>query len=552
MATTELSINTRSAMSPYNQILKLKEHILGELSAESKAFLDNLCAKNEENLNKLIVKLKKNEINIKAKDFDLIVKALNIQTNLSTNVLSTIHYHTQDKKTCGLANLLNTLANDLEQELPTIDALRSIITVTNSLQIFANPNPEERFIKSMLILMLNFHTKQHNNSHNNYLDSAKWLKSLLSVSEKSSLIRLIDYIAIRLSIAKISIHSDKTNIELTELFFVIEDLAKSIEIETQTNCNLTLIKNINAIILVSIACNKNPLVFVDVVANQIQDNNTNLVLLTKKFFAQASQVYKFIQNNSNNLYNKNTEEFCNINLQEFLMCFTNILHEELISKFNEYIPEIQSIKKLIIACNHNSEKMNDDEYRYFLKNQNITPEITESFTSTILSHILIKLKESTKHTNSISYIANKLINLGFTPRSYFFSRLGIFTPLITKNKFEKDYENIKNLSQYINNLNSSNKTLIIKELFISLLVRYRANPYKLENQPKPVQNKTSEKNYLAPLHHYTKHYNIVEKNTRANANYQITFFAKKAINNKKQISMPNLRSTDIENNIMSR
>lgn len=553
MATTASSINTRSAMSPYNQIIKLKEYILGEMSLNSVNFLDNLCSKNEKSLNKLLLKLKKYNINIKAKDFDLVIKALILQASLSNSILQTIHCHLQDTNTNSLANLLIKRANDIENELPIIDTLKSILTVVDSLQIFSNQNREEKFIRSIIILMLNFHVKQHNNSHNNYLDSAKWLKTLLAISEKSNLIQLIDYIAIRLSIASIYINGDISNIELTEIFFSLEEMAGPKEIQHGVDNNAKIIKNINACILITIVCNKNPHAFVDVVASQLKDNKSNLPFLTREIFKQNSQLSRFYQNNKCNFLLKDTRELEDINLQALLMCFSNLLHEELICKLNEYQSEINLIKNFIIKCNNNSEKMLDDEYNNFIAKQKIETQTIDIFINNTLESILVKLKDSVKNSSSLSFIANKLTSLGFTPRSSHFSHLGMFAPIINKNKFQIDYDNMLELSLYINNLDIQSKSLIIKELFASLLVRYRANPYKLENQPKPMHSKQTNNCYQALIRHHNKNHIISETAKTNTANYQFTFFAKKPFAKRKPIPTPKSRtSVDIENSIMIR
>ncbi len=498
MTTTASSINTRSLMSPCNQIIKLKGHISGELNNDSMMFLDSLCDKSARTLDKLILKCQKYSLNIKAKDFDLVIKALIMQANLSAEVLPTIHHHLQDKKVNSLANVLNNLADKLEQELPAIDTLHSINTVSNGLEIFSSPNSDEKFVKSILLLLINFHIKQHNNSHNNHIDSAKWLKSLLAISEKSSLIQLVDYIAIRLSLAKLTVHGNGYTMELTELFCAIDEMANLVEIKTCHEKNIELIKNINAIILITIICNKNP------------------------------KLQNFLQSDAFTLYYKNTDELPDVNDQAFLMCFSNSFNQELISKFNECAQEIQGIKKFITNCNQNSEQMTDDEYKKFLTKQIINEQLVETFTDKILPSILAKLKHESQQLTSINFIANKLTSIGFSPRALVFSRLGVFEPIIKKNKLQIDYKNISALSDYINSLDIQNKAIIIKELFISLLVRYRANPYKLENQPKPVHKKQVDNCYPIPTPHYNKYHEI--------GRYQMTFFYKKKLPEKKHLS----------------
>jgi len=524
---------------------------LGDLNVNSINFLNALFSNGTTSLNKLILKFQKHQINIKAKDFDLIIKALNMQINLSNTIFQTIHCYLQDTSINSLANVLIKRADDLEREVPTIDTLKSILTVVDSLQIFANSTFDDKFIRAILILMLNFHVKQHNNNHNNYLDSAKWLKTLLSISEKSNLIQLIDYIAIRLSIANINIYGEVSNIELTEIFFSIEELAYSKEPENYSNNKL--IKTINACILVSIVCNKNPLAFVDVVASQINDDKSNLPLLTKKIFKQNSQLTKFTEHANYKFYFKNTEELIDLNMQAFLMCFSNLLHEELTSKIYEHKSEIALIKNFIIKCNHNSEKMLDDEYSIFISKQHIEAKIVEFFINFTLETILNKLKDSVKNAIGLNFIANKLTTLGFTPRSNNFARLGMFVPIINKNKFKIDYENMLALAFYVNNLDAANKSLIIKELFVSLLMRYRANPYKLENQPRPFHTKQPNNCYQSLIRHNTKLHNISSRESAHNTKYQFTFFVNKTFTNRKPFPNPrNLSLIDIENNIMIR
>lgn len=525
-------------MDSHNQIYKLKEHILGDLSTNSIVFLNDLNLKDDTILKKLVYRFEKSAIYIKSKDFDLIINALKIQTNLSLHILQTIHLHLQDESVRSIYNTFMKMAKKLEKDLPEIDTLHSILTMMNNLQIFVNNNSEEKFIRSILVLMLNFHLKQHNNNHNNHLDSAKWMKSLLSISEKSCLIQLVDFIAIRLSLAKIAVNCDGHNTELTEIYFILEELLNSSEIETCKQNNKNLIKNINGCVLISIICNKNPHIFADIVTRELQDDNSNIWFLTKKFSEQPNKINELVNGHVFQTYYKNNTCYSNINLQTFLINFTNFLHQELINKHNESIKEIQALKDLIITCNQNSEKMSDKEYKDFLFQKNINHSIIEAFENKLLPSILSKLKETLKNTKTINFAANKLTILGFAPRSVSFSAKGIFIPLITKNKLQLDYENTLALKKQLHSLDFNKKYLIIKELILSLLVIYRSNPYKLENQPNPIFNKNTNKGLRVSIYHYTKKQHNQEKNQINNSKFQFTFFANKIVQNKNPT--PNL------------
>ena len=515
MTTTELSIDSRSSIESHEQTRGLLDHISGDLDKDSLSLLENICLKSPAALAKLISKFKKNSITIKAADFNLVVKALLMQTNLSEEILPTIHAHLLDSKVNNLAKILNMLTDNLQSELPASDTLQAIIQVINNLQIFAEPVPEEQFIHSIMILMLNFHIKQTDNA-SNYQDSAKWIKSLLSISEKSSLIHLVDYIAIRLNIAGIVIHGGQRNMELTELFSAIDDIANSIELTTCKEKNIGLINNISACTIIGIICKKAPHAIVDVVDREMTD----------AVYPVADILNEFVQSDNFKEYYKRHPELANHNYYAYLNQLTNLLHDQLITGTHFANPKL---KTFIINCVNSLDAISEGELENYLTNLDIPDEIINIFCADFLENFRHQQQKQFNLANSLEFCANKLVNLGFAPRSITFSEVGAFQPLVCKNKHVLNRQNNLALTYYVSTIDPDKRASLVKELVVALLIRYRIKPHVLENQPKPIHRRAIDSSYPVPANHkHSRTREIPAKKFNAGqTNYPLTFFAKK-------------------------
>lgn len=523
MTTTAFSIDSRFSIEPHEQIQSLLDYISGDLDKDSLILLEGIYHKAPDALDKLVTKLKKNSITIKACDFNLVTKALTMQANLSEEILPTIHAHLLDNKVNSLASILNLLTNNLQNELPASDTLQAAIHIINNLQIFAEPIPEEQFIKSIMLLMLNFKIKQNDSTSGNYQESAKWIKSLLAISEKSSLIHLVDYIAIRLHIAAITIHGAQKNIELTELFSTIEDIAISVDISTCKANNQELITNISACTLIGIICKRDPHAMVDVVDMEMIETDTNITHNLENYYPTSSEFQGFLNSDNFIQYYKEHTGLADYNGYTYLSQLTNLLHAQLTSGVQI---ANQKLKNYIVNCVNSLDVIAETELESYLANLETPDEIVNIFCNEFLGSIH---QPKTTQVNTLDFCANKLVSLGFAPRSSVFTEVGSFQPLVCKNKAILDRQNNIALNKYIARVNPEQRVSLVKELIVALLIRYRIKPHVLENQPKPIHRRAIDSTYPVPTtHKHTKSRETSAKRfSNGQSNYPLTFFAKK-------------------------
>lgn len=532
---TALSINKGSCKETQEQMSNIIDYISGEISSDSLNFLREICEKNPYGLEKIIKKFKSLQIKPKAHLIDLVINAINKQISIPENILSTIQAHLSNTQIDNMAQVLNLFSTKLEKNLLDNDDLQYVLQIINNLKIFINPSQEEKFIKSIIVLMLNFHHKQINNNkaHSrkkvNFTEAAKWIKSLLSISEKSSLIQLIDYIAVRLYINQETLIGLKQNMELTELYTIFEDLALNADMEVYTEKNKPFLQNINAIILIDLICVKNPMAFIDIVSVQINNPIKNIYAQIKNYFENNLILNDFFHGAKFQKYYKNTHDMNESNIHAFTITFSN----HLLDSYNSVI----NIKQITDFLHHAFEKCdNYDEKNFnaFIQRMSFTKLFEEKFINNFLPELELRALTKLKRHGSFSFIANKLVSMGFSPKAQNFKNTGVFQSLITLQTLQKDVQNIKALRLYFNDIPENTKTQLIRELLLTLLVRYRAHPCKLENQPKPFNKKYIRANSLPVLNNIKKANNSNRLNSQKSwVEYNLTLFKNNPTDGKK-------------------
>lgn len=479
MTTTAFSIDSESALNSHPQIINFLEYISGTLHKESIVLLEAICLKNPSLLEKFIIKCAKQSLNIRARDFDLVVKALDMQVKLSNKIMPTIHAHLLDNKFNELANFLNMLVENLQEELPPTDVMQAIMKMIDNLKIFAKQNSDEKFIKSILLLMLNFYNKQTNdNEDSHYLDSAKWLESLLGISQRSSLIQLIKYIAIRIAIAKIKVHGVQKNIQLTKIFYIFDEMTQELEINQPATENKKIIRDINACIMLGMLCKATTHTMVDATVQEMQAAKNNILVAQQELYLQTSELHTFMTSNDFTNYYKYNPQLQKINTYAFFANFTKLFSETLVSSPRI---ELQTIQNFIGDCVTTINSTPNKNVIAFLDNLEIDANIIETFHKHCLPVLLRIQKLKISKTNSLNFIANKLVNLGFSPRSITYSNAGIFQPLVTKNKSSIDYKNLQALYDYLEFSNEEQRSVLIKDLIAILLISHTNNSVTLKN-----------------------------------------------------------------------
>lgn len=531
MRIQEERINTQANKETSDAIRKLATYVFGELSNNSIEFLENICNKNPSALNKILLKCEKLSLKIRAYDIDLVIKSIQSQMQLPEDILATIHSNLACKKMYNLANVLHIFAEKIEKKLTNSEHLKTTIQITNNLNIFAKANPNEQFLRSLIIMMLNFHNKEYTserlldtNKRNNY-DSAKWLKSLLCLSEKSKIINLIDFIDLRLQLSSISVSGKIKDMELIELFFLFEEVAISSEVITITLENKSFIKNINAILLVNILCKKNPIAFFDFIIMQLNSKHLDLFLLIEQYSKNLPVLEKFFTSDIFNPYFRKNTFTDKANRHAFLFSISeNIL--KIVTNYNTQDYNMKSILEFIEKCHLQSHKMSDSEYFSWLQTIKLNTRITDEMITSLFNALEYNILKKEHQITSLSFITTKMISMGFSPRASSFTNVGIFQPLIT-NTQKIELKNIQALKYFYQQLNSQEKNNLIMELIVSFLTRYRSNPLKIETHAKASYKRQIDVSYPLPtLHNIKKTQNSrTLRAVRKQPTYQGTFFA---------------------------
>ncbi|MDP3561246.1 MAG: hypothetical protein Q8R83_03605 [Legionellaceae bacterium] len=426
------------------------------------------------------------------------------------NMQETIQFYLSDTRTNSIATVLNSVSEKLEMNLLPSDSLKSILHVVKNLTLLTNSNPEEQFLRSIITMMLDFQNKDHHSIKSHIRkrtadDSSKWLRTLLAISEKSDLTKLIDLLADRLHLTGNIVIGEVRNMDLTELFFLFEDIAIQSDFYLPDQSNKNLLLDINALMLTTLVGQKIPTAFFDVVFSQ-QNNPEHAILpaiqrqyqkpLVIEHFFDSADFFHYFHESS---VKKQTSQ------QAFLMSFVNYLHAVIHKQYEKPDNNVQIIFQFLESSRKYRAKMNQHEFIQWFENSISEHNIDNHLQDFLLKAIEHEAELNSNRIGSLVFIANKLVCMGFSPKAASIADAGSFQPLITPHTPQTDIKNISALKLFLTNLKPDQQKQLIVELLFSALVQPHKTLTKLvETQSKISLKRPVDNHYPIPTLHHIK------------------------------------------------
>ncbi|MDP3706418.1 MAG: hypothetical protein Q8R24_11025 [Legionellaceae bacterium] len=514
MGSEAFRLDMRSNKHAHEQIRRLIDYVSGQLNDVSLSFFHDVCSKNAAALEKLITKCQQLKIKLKADDVDKVLESLHKQMHLPKNILETIQYYLLDKRMNSIANVLNSVSSKLECHVSSSDVLQATWHVISNLNLLINSSPEEQFLRSIITMMLDFQNKEHHSAKScnpkkrSADDASKWLRTLLAVSEKSDLTKLIDLLADRLHLGGNMISGGSRNMDFTELFFLFEDIAIQAEMQVTHESNQKLILDINAIMLTTFVCKRIPTAFFDVVSQQ-QDSSSNALLpLMQQYYQKPLVIEQFFNSQGFQNYYRVHRIKDQTNQHAFLTSFVNYLHAITSHQNDRVDANIQTIVQFLELCRKQSSDMSDHEFILWLEQASVEHKLEVCIQSFLFNAIEREVELNNNRIGSLVFVANKLVSMGFSPRAASVATTGFFQPLITPNVLQTDAKNFKALELFLETLQPNQRKQLTHELMLSALVRYRKRPTNTlettSNQPKIATKRPADNNHPIPTLHNLK------------------------------------------------
>ncbi len=508
-------LDIRTSKHTHEQLKRLIDYVSGQLNDVSIGFLHDVCEKNATALDKLITKCQQLKIKLKADDVNKALESLHKQMRLPKNILETIQYYLLDKRMISIANVLNSVSSKLESDASASDVLQATLHVISNLNLLINSNPEEQFLRSIITMMLDFQNKEHHSAKScnprkrTADDASKWLRTLLAVSEKSDLTKLIDLLADRLYLGGNMICGGSRNMDFTELFFLFEDVAIQAELQVTHESNQKLILDINAIMLTTFVCKRIPTAFFDVVSQQQNSSHNAPLLLMQQYYQKSLVIEQFFNSENFQHYFRVHGNQDQTNRHAFLSSFVNYLHAVTSHQNDRIDANIQIIAQFLELCRKQSNDMTDQEFVLWLEQATIEHKLDVTIQSFLFNAIEREAESNNNKIGSLVFVANKLVSMGFSPRSASVATTGFFQPLITPSVMQTDSKNFKALKLFLETLKPNQRNQLINELLLSSLVRYRNMPTNTmestSTQLKTATKRPADNNYPIPtLHNLNK------------------------------------------------
>lgn len=508
-------LDMRSSKHIHEEINRLVDYVSGQLNDESLVFFHDVCVRNAAALKKVIAKCQQLKIKLKADDVNRVIESLHKQMRLPKNILETIQCYLSDKRMNSIANVLNSVSSKLETDVFASDVLKATLHVISNLNLLINSNPEEQFLRSIITMMLDFQNKEHHSTKScnprkrTADDASKWLRTLLAVSEKSDLTKLIDLLADRLHLGGNVISGGSRNMDFTELFFLFEDVAIQADLHVTHESNKKLMLDINAIMLTTLVCKRTPTAFFDVVSLQQNNSNSAILPLMQQYYGKPLVIEQFFSSKVFQHYFRVHGLKDQTNQHAFLTSFVNHLHAITNHQNDRIDVNIQIITQFLELCRKQSNEMNDQEFILWFEQAIIDHKLEANIHVFLFNAIEREAELNTNRLGSLVFVANKLVSMGFSPRSASVATTGFFQPLITSNVPQTDAKNFKALKLFLDTLQPNQRQQLINELLLSALVQHRKTPTKTmgvtSNQQKTTMKRPADNNYPLPtLHNINK------------------------------------------------
>lgn len=505
MDTLASSLDTRSRKDTHPQIIRLIDYVVGQMNEKTFFFLREICIHHAAALEKVITKCVQLKIQLKAADIDSVIESLYQQHTLPQNILHSIQYFLMDKRTSHFVQTLMSSTKTLDASLNHFNPLKPVLYVLNHLNIYIHSDSEKQFLSTLVSMMIHF--QESDSSHSSQRqrstkDVIKWMKSLLSISEKSDLSKLIELMSDRLQMIEVSLPGQVRNMDLLELYCMFEDLALQTEHFIPHDSNKPLLLDIHAMILLALASKKYPHAFFDIMYARQAQNEWDILNQIQSQLSRPSMLSAFFNSTQFNPYFRECSIRTQSNQQAFLstalMCLKNIIQETHAYAEISLKPMVNFLK----VAHSMSQDMENDTFLKWLQKELTQEDLFSSLQHALFIALEYEAQLINTRSGSLIFIANKLVSMGFSPKAVSANQTGLFQPLIASNALQMSQTNLQALKMFLSQLNYQQQHQLMTELCLIALIPYQMH---VENQTpsknKPLPKRTVDQHYPIPALH---------------------------------------------------
>lgn len=243
-----------------------EQHITGEITCAERGFLQSIAKNNPTGFQKLSQKLQQLRLQLGADHIHWVLQGLSEQINLTDHCSDVIRAFFQN------TNIQEMLPKILQDEhLWEVHQIQAIIQVMDTLNIFTEDEPESHFMRLMILILLSWHLSE--DDERTSMKAAKWIRMILGISGKSSMARIIHWMAFQIHLCTQIIPGEIRNMDCLELFILFQTLSPA---NTKSN-NHQLMTDFRAISLILVICINSPYAFYDVTARHSDEPKYSII-----------------------------------------------------------------------------------------------------------------------------------------------------------------------------------------------------------------------------------------------------------------------------------
>ncbi len=484
------------------QINRIGANFNRELAGKSRAFLRMLWINAPFPFDQLLTKIEPHRLMLKAHHVDSTISLLHKQLALPATVLVSLDNFLIQRPNieASIKALFITHAHELlisakahrliHHSLPhALEISNRVRIVMNNLGILTNTDLKSRFLRTVINVMVQFHDlEQKDKGHYGSVEEAtaatvsRWITTLMGVSDASDLGLLIGFMADHIIVLGTTmIYSPKRAMDLSELFLEFKKVATvarllgthelTHEVPIVIDSKAGFVHNIDACMLITGVCDKNPAAIYDLVAAQAANPASSTLSIMKSYFQTSLLLEQFLTSwVCCNPFN--TGAPVEINQQAFLMALIPHLCMRAELSQAEQQHDANTFMRLILSCrNERLIKLDHVVFMDWFNGECLRLEMNRVVSAYFFDAIDCQIDFCKSQISGLVFVATKLGAMRFSPKSLTGAALGRFQPLINPQGPVRDAENLRCLKSFYVNLSEHSQKTFISELIFAVVVQ---------------------------------------------------------------------------------
>ncbi|MCR9191028.1 MAG: hypothetical protein NXI01_00005 [Gammaproteobacteria bacterium] len=448
-----LPLNTVVMKEPHELVVQFSNCIDGQLNDASLGFVKSIAHANPNGLKKLIDKFQQLQLQVDADACHLVMNALTDQINIPRDALQSIQTYLQKDSNRKLLQELQQLSS------PKSRLQQSVSKVMDNLNIFSDKTIEQQFLRSILSIMIDW---THDHKYRSSKHAVKWLTTILGISQKSDLSNLLRMIADQLYLSEYVIQGKSRQMDCLELFFSLENLTTTTDMNLISAPNKPLMKNIHATLVIGMICKHSPHAFYDVVASEAYHQHDTALTQVQKYQPAPLHWEQFFKSTAYKAYFSKKPSL------------RMVAHHSFIDTLMTHIQKHADLKNLTAfidrALEAHADK-NPEDFLIWFNTQMKEPQLQPMVQSLLFTSVYqATLQHKASNAGRIRSGALQLVALGFSHRSAAALKTGCFQPLVNTEIAAIDVMNIEAMVKFFEQQTPELQAKLMHELFLLIVL----------------------------------------------------------------------------------